>query len=270
MKLSILFATTAFGQNGSNSEASVAKDDVCMRDGQEVPCELKTYRSGAGEIAPGTDGDRAERRYNDLHEMAIKLWAKNGLKGKKNGFDERKYWAYGCHCFMLGDRPMSEMGMGKPTDALDNKCKAFKDCHKCVREKHGSDCIGEMRKYTWKWSTKKNTFESVNQAGSCLRELFECDKKLVYDTWSQKDVFDDKYHAFWSSKDGSEAFDNKDPANCPSNGGVPVVHMCCGGHNQPYHWIGLNKHQCCATDDGNSGDVLPAGDTCDNGNFIAP
>ena len=23
-------------------------------------------------------------------------------------FDERKYWAYGCNCMMLGDRPLSQ------------------------------------------------------------------------------------------------------------------------------------------------------------------
>ena len=87
--------------------------------------------------------------------------------------------------------------MGKPVDQMDNKCKAFKDCQKCVREKHGSDCIGEFKKYTWRWNTKKGALESTNKAGSCVRELFECDRKLVYDMLASKDVFDEKYHAFW-------------------------------------------------------------------------
>jgi hypothetical protein len=42
-----------------------------------------------------------ERRYNDLKAMAEKLWKKNGLTGD-DAFDERKYWAYGCHCYLLG------------------------------------------------------------------------------------------------------------------------------------------------------------------------
>lgn len=267
MKLSIFLAGLAFGQDDGATEVA---DDVCQSNGQEVPCEISNKFRSASEFAPGTDADRAERRYVDLKEMAIKLWAKNGFRGKKNGFDDRKYWTYGCHCFLLGDRPMSEMGMGKPKDALDNKCKAYKDCQKCVRERHGSDCIGEFVKYTWKWSSKASSLISTNAAGTCQRELFECDKALVYDTLANKDTFNEKYHAFWSSKDGGEAFDNRDPANCPSNGGVPVQHMCCGGHNKPWHWIGLNANQCCASADGNTGSVRPAADNCQHGNFIAP
>jgi len=66
----------------------------------------------------------ADRRYNDLEDMATKYFKKNGSEK----FDERKYLAYGCHCFILGDRAMSEMGQGTPKDALDVKCKAYKDC----------------------------------------------------------------------------------------------------------------------------------------------
>ena len=79
----------------------------------------------------------------------------------------------------------------------------------------------------------------------------------------------DKFN-YRSAKDGESAFDNRDPANCPSNGGVPVSHMCCGGHDRPWYWIGMNKNQCCATDDGNSGIVTKSSETCENGNFIAP
>ena len=59
--------------------------------------------------------------------MAKKLWAKNGLTGSAK-FDERKYWAYGCHCFMLGDRPMSSdqpMPFGIPRDDLDTQVIEF-------------------------------------------------------------------------------------------------------------------------------------------------
>ena len=117
-------------------------------------------------------------RYNDLESIAAKYWRKKGLLGKDK-FDERKYWAYGCHCYILGDRPMSEMGHGRPVDALDNKCKAYKDCQKCVRETHGDSCIGEFVRYTWRYSTKRNQFESKNPSGSCERELFECDLQFV-------------------------------------------------------------------------------------------
>ena len=93
----------------------------------------------------GADGDR---RYDDMEAIASKYWRKQGSTGV-NAFDDRKYWTYGCHCLMLGDRPMSQMGHGRPVDALDTKCKAYKDCQKCVREKHGDECIGEFVRYTY-------------------------------------------------------------------------------------------------------------------------
>ena len=43
-----------------------------------------------------------ERRYAQLTEM---------MENYNGDFDERKYWAYGCNCLILGDRPMSDPGM---------------------------------------------------------------------------------------------------------------------------------------------------------------
>ena len=155
---------------------------------------------GNGQIVrSGADRNNDERRYNDLVDIAKKVWAKNGLTGK-NRFDEKKYWAYGCHCIILGDRPMTEMGKGSPTDALDNGCKAYKDCQKCVREKHGDACIGEFVRYTWKWSTKENGFVSRDAEGSCERELYECDVMMAYNTFTNRAAYSDDYHVFYSTK----------------------------------------------------------------------
>ena len=68
------------------------------------------------------------RRYRDLDSMIAEL---------NPNFDPRKYWAYGCHCFALDDRPMSGMGKGKPVDELDALCKRYKDCQKCARKIFG-------------------------------------------------------------------------------------------------------------------------------------
>jgi hypothetical protein len=45
-------------------------------------------------------------------------------------FDARRFWAYGCNCLILGDRPMSEAGLGPPVDDLDASCKKYKECLK--------------------------------------------------------------------------------------------------------------------------------------------
>ena len=57
----------------------------------------------------------------------MKLWEKKGFTGSEK-FDERKYWAYGCHCFMLGDRPMTDdrpMPFGMPKDVLDAQVSLY-------------------------------------------------------------------------------------------------------------------------------------------------
>ena len=78
-----------------------------------------------------------EKRYFQLTDM---------MQHYNSEFDERKYWAYGCNCLILGDRPMSDPGHGPPVDALDSVCKRYKDCVKCAKMTHGDMCIGEFVK----------------------------------------------------------------------------------------------------------------------------
>merc|ERR1712141_207489 len=81
----------------------------------------------------GVGGPGGVRRYFQLTEM---------MENYNADFDERQYWAYGCNCFILGDRPMSDPGHGPPVDSLDAVCKAYKDCVKCAKMEHGDACIG--------------------------------------------------------------------------------------------------------------------------------
>jgi len=154
MKISFALLAVAAAQK---SERKEIPDDVCVRNGEIVQCNQ--LMRGKMDTEPSKDIDeREDRRYVDLAEMNYKHWKKNGAKGE---WDERKYWGYGCHCFMVGDRPMSEMGHGIPVDNLDSSCRQWKECQMCVRENHGDDCIGEFVKYTWKYSSKKG-FEITN------------------------------------------------------------------------------------------------------------
>ena len=102
MKLFAYFAALAFAEE--------IKDDTCYSNGEEVPCSALARSRNPTEVDRSVSG---ERRYADLKAIAKKIWGVNGLKGKYK-FDERKYWAYGCHCYLLGDRPLSEMGTGAP------------------------------------------------------------------------------------------------------------------------------------------------------------
>ena len=58
----------------------------------------------------------AERRMFQLEEQ-IEDWIAEAGVGP---FDKRNLWAYGCHCQFLGDRPLSEMGIGQPKDQIDS------------------------------------------------------------------------------------------------------------------------------------------------------
>ena len=121
--------------------------------------------------------DNGERRYDDLEAIANKYWRKQGLTGKDK-FDERKYWAYGCNCLILGDRPMSDPGMGKPVDELDVVCKAYKDCVKCVQMEYGETCIGEFKRYRYGMNTRTNQVTCKDAPGTCERALCECDNQF--------------------------------------------------------------------------------------------
>ena len=227
-----------------------AQDDLVPDNEWQVP----DSGNQRGVNPRGLGGDQ-DRRYDDLEKMAKKIWNKR-TDGEER-FDERKYWAYGCHCFILGDRPMTEMGWGRPVDSMDFKCKAYKDCQKCVREKHGQQCIGEMVRYTWRWNNRLGGLEGKDDAGTCERELFECDAKFVEDQFNEREVFSNDYHAFWTETGFDR--DEKD-TYCPSSGGDPVVHECCGGHDAPWYWISTGSHKCCPR--GESGEVVNVGDMC--------
>ena len=71
-----------------------------------------------------------------------------------------------------------------------------KDCQKCVRREYGDQCIGEFVKYDWR--VRRGQPECTNEPGTCERNLCECDLDFARKMPSQFEVFDVKYHLFWS------------------------------------------------------------------------
>ena len=112
MKIAYAFLVAAVKSQANDSQQlQAATEDKQLLDDKWYGKEgdNKVFNARSKQTVPEED----ERRYNDLKDMAIKYWRKNGGTGKNAGFDDRKYWAYGCHCFLLGDRPMTEQGKGK-------------------------------------------------------------------------------------------------------------------------------------------------------------
>jgi hypothetical protein len=168
-----------------------------------------------------------ERRYNQLTDM---------MEHYNPDFDERKYWTYGCNCLILGDRPMSDPGHGPPVDALDTVCKQYKDCQKCARATHGDTCIGEFVRY--KYGEKNGDKFCKDDAGSCERNLCECDLQFAKNHVAKKDVFNKDYHLFWGN-----GWEPKD--NCPRGGSGVYDPQCCGSPDGPYVLYNAASKSCC-------------------------
>jgi len=179
-----------------------------------------------------------ERRYFQLTDM---------MSHYNKDFDERKYWAYGCNCLILGDRPMSDPGYGPPIDALDSVCKEYKDCVKCARKKYGEGCIGEFVKY--KYGYKNGDAVCRDEPNTCGRSLCECDAMFARKHVSKTHVFDDKYHMFWSTSKGYPMWDPKsDPsAHCPRGGGGQYEPECCAPKDGTGYFVLFNtvSKKCC-------------------------
>merc|ERR1712050_130824 len=185
---------------------------------------------------PVGPGQEAERRYFQLTDMMTHYNA---------DFDERKFWAYGCQCLILGDRPMSDPGHGHPVDPLDRVCKEYKDCLKCARKVHGNDCIGEFVKY--KYGIRDNEVQcrdipSKGAESACKRSLCECDAAFARAHPSVADHFDRDYHLFWTTT----GWDPRDEANCFPPQGGPVDPQCCGSPTTPYFIYNALNKECCA------------------------
>merc|ERR1712176_1360409 len=188
-------------------------------------------RSNQGEKALGD----VEKRYSQLVDM---------MGHYNNDFDERKYWAYGCNCLILGDRPMSDPGYGPPVDPLDAVCKAYKDCVKCAKMTHGDMCIGEFVKY--KYGYKNGDAVCKDKAGTCGRSLCECDAMFARQHAPVTGHFKNEFHMFWSTTAGYPMWDPKnDDSQCPRGGGGVYEPECCGGYTTPFVLFNTVNKKCC-------------------------
>jgi len=169
-----------------------------------------------------------EKRYSQLTDM---------MGFYNPSFDERKYWAYGCNCLILGDRPMSDPGHGQPVDALDTVCKQYKDCVKCALKEYGETCIGEFVKYSY--GQKNGDKFCKDSANTCDRALCECDLQFAKNHVGQKDVFNADYHLFWTTT----GFNPDD--SCMTGGNGAYDPQCCGLPDGPMSLFNANRKQCC-------------------------
>lgn len=185
-----------------------------------------TYGQEGKQVDTFTERENTERRYSQLMDM---------MNNFNPDFDERKYWTYGCNCLILGDRPMSDPGLGAPVDALDRVCKAYKDCLKCARREHDETCIGEFVRY--KFVARRGNIICKDKPGACGRDLCECDAMFAREHVRVKDVFTDQYHAFWGNWDAED--------KCTRSAKGSSEPECCGGRTKAFSMINAKRKECC-------------------------
>jgi len=205
----------------------------------KIAAVFVTVALAQNDVANNSADGISSRRYDDLHKIA---------KFYMPDFDERKYWAYGCNCLILGDRPMSDPGHGKPVDELDTVCKAYKDCVKCVQMEYGSQCIGEFKKYRYGLNAQRGEVQCRDKPATCERALCECDAQFGRQMPAHRHVFSDDYHLFWSTTGWSPE------EKCLHGGNGPYEPQCCGADDGPLHIFNAKTKECCA-----NGSVAPQG-----------
>lgn len=145
---------------------------------------------------------------------------------------------------------MSDPGLGKPVDALDTVCKAYKDCQKCARKTHGDTCIGEFTRY--KFQIRRNNVICKDDENSCERDLCECDALFAKEHFLAKDSYVDNYHMFFSDKNPDMATWNP-TSSCMKSPPGNAEPTCCGGGDAPFVLINSKRKECCA--DGSTANI---------------
>merc|ERR1712198_835313 len=114
-------------------------------------------------------------------------------------------------------------------------------------------CIGEAKKYDFVQSG--SDYQCQDRAGSCKRDLCECDLAFAKAHAQVAHVYNQKYHAFYGPNGG---FDKDDESNCVSGDG-PHEPLCCQSNSKDtaFIWYNSLNKQCCA-----DGTVVPNGDIC--------
>jgi len=183
---------------------------------------------------------RTERRYQQLITQ---------MNFYNKDFDPRRYWGYGCNCFHLGDRPMSE-GLGNHVvDELDNTCKSYKECLKCATMTYGDTCVPELKRY--KFTLSSNSLQCRNRAGSCERALCECDHMLARTHVTASEKWDIQYHTFWGGWDYQQSCEH------PKSPGLRSMQKgCCNNQKSTSYFslYAIDRQECCQ-----DGEVAPIG-----------
>jgi len=142
-----------------------------------------------------------------------------------------RYCYYGCWCLPNGQHNLAA-GYGQPVDPIDEVCKDFALCYKCLDMDFAGTCDPEKRAYRWgqirdgngvTYDLKCKDDYTKGPNHRCKRYTCECDRVLAVGLGATWDRWNESYHARWGG------FDRE--ANCEVNcvGCLPQDD-CCGAY----------------------------------------
>lgn len=191
-----------------------------------APCTCTCYNDRVQSCGRPDDPDLTDlKRFKNLKAMVMALQPDKSLVFGR-------FCYYGCWCLPNGQHNLAA-GYGVPVDPIDEVCKEFALCYKCLDMDFAGECNPEKRSYRWnKLTNEMNEVYGVNcrdpvDDGSikrCKRYTCECDKILATGLGTYWMSWNNSYHARWGG------FDRE--ASCLSgcDGNCPPQDDCCGAY----------------------------------------
>jgi len=189
---------------------------------------LERLRNSGGDRAPLAQ----VKRFRNLKSMVLSLHP-NPVP------PFGRYCYYGCWCLPNGQHNLAS-GFGQPIDPLDQVCKEFAMCYKCIDIDFAGTCDPDAVGYNWGRVpagcnhdtctdvTCVNNPETSTNA-RCRRFICECDRILALGIRAYHSVWNQSYHARWSTSDDyGGIFVRED--RCFPGGGTYRQDDCCGAY----------------------------------------
>lgn len=142
-----------------------------------------------------------------------------------------RYCYYGCWCLPNGQHNLAA-GFGQPVDPIDEVCKEFALCYKCLDLDFAGSCNPEKRSYRWGRLRDSNgvTYDlecrddhTRGAAHRCKRYTCECDRVLAIGLGHTHWYWNESHHARWGG------FDREASCETDCIGCIPQDD-CCGAY----------------------------------------
>jgi len=172
------------------------------------------------------------RKFRNLKTMVMKMQPSNITTFGR-------YCYYGCWCLPAGQHNLAS-GFGSPVDAIDEVCKEFALCYKCLDIDFAGTCNPATQSYAWGRVKDNGVIVDVtclndpnnSNKAKCARYVCECDRILATGFALYHWVHNNSLH-IWGN------FDRL--ANCFPRGGSYKQDACCGAYGTSSDEFNANK-----------------------------